>query len=767
MKKNSIKHYYKLITFLIVLSTVPVILVGVFSYLRSSEIIEANVAEEKQQSVYQIQTNVEQVLKSVDNSLTHFVRSPTTQDILRDPLNADNFIRYNNFKQELGHLQTLETGIQDVIMVSLEHEWLINNNGLLRLNEQSYNKIHEKYMTSTNSSYWILEEYDDIVLTNDARDNCNYYINLIKKLPFLTSDKTGLVGALIPTCTLNNIMAEQIVTETFIILDESNQIIADSNPNNVGNYLTENEDLGNLIDLDSSKGQFNSTIEDIDYKITFRKSSYNNWTYVSMVKISDLNKQSSSIGWFTLLVCTILLVISLIIAFIGISIFYKPIRHLQEFFTKTFTSSTKFSTKTKNEFDLIKFNIEQMLDKNVELESRLQNQITQLRQFFIIRLLQGKMEREEIPAKLKSFKYNQTWSRLSLFTLQIDSLDESNYQSKEEDVILFAINAMIEDTLEEELRFTPVVINRTQVTILTLDIESEEEYHYYLNELAQMIQSKIRKEFDLPVSIGISLPYTELVSTKDAYKQGMESLKYRLKLGKESIIFYENLDRNYHFNGQLPSTNKNLIFDSIKVADREKVDKGLQELFNTLFDKEFNHNQYQIFIIKFLYDLIELKQLLGVDLKNLDERPLVHELENLRTSDDLQKWFKDNLIYPIIEKVEERTESKYKTISDKIIHIIQKEYDTAISLDSIAARLHYNPNYLSSIFQKEMKTTFSEYLLKYRINIAKKWLVDTDLSVKDIAIKLQYNNSQNFIRSFRKIEGITPGKFRSENKKTG
>ncbi|GLO66752.1 MULTISPECIES: helix-turn-helix domain-containing protein [Oceanobacillus] len=766
MKKNSIKHYYKLITFLIVLSTVPVILVGVFSYLRSSEIIEANVAEEKQQSVYQIQTNVEQVLKSVDNSLTHFVRSPSTQDILRDPLNAEKFIKYHNIKQELGQLQTLETGIQDVIMVSLKHEWLINNNGLLRLEHNNYNKIHEKYMTYQKSSYWILEEYDDIVLTHDARDNCNYYINLIKKLPFLTSDKTGMVGALIPTCTLNNIMAEQIVSETFIILDESNQIIAHSDPDSVGTNINENEDFHSLIDVNTGKGQFNSTIEDIDYKVTYRTSSYNNWTYVSLVKISDLNKQSSSIGWFTLLVCSILLIISLIVAIIGISIFYKPIRHLQDFFTKTFTSA-KFSTKTKNEFDLIRFNIEQMLDKNVELESRLQNQITQLRQFFIIRLLQGKMKREEIPAKLKSFNYYQSWTRLSLFTLQIDSLDESNYQLKEEDVILFAINAMIEDTLEEEIRFTPVVINRTQVTILTLNIESEEEYHFYLNELAQMIQSKIRKEFDLPVSIGISLPYTELISTKDAYKQGMESLKYRLKLGKESIIFYENLDRNHNFSGQLPTTNKNSIFDSIKVADREKADKGLKALFNTLFDKEFNHNQYQIFIIKFLYDLIELKQLLGVELKKLDERPLVHELENLRTSDDLQKWFKENLIYPIIEKVEERTESKYKTISDKIIHIIQKEYDTAISLDSIAARLHYNPNYLSSIFQKEMKTTFSEYLLKYRLNIAKNWLLDTDLSVKDIAIKLQYNNSQNFIRSFRKIEGITPGKYRMEHKKSG
>jgi AraC-like DNA-binding protein len=34
------------------------------------------------------------------------------------------------------------------------------------------------------------------------------------------------------------------------------------------------------------------------------------------------------------------------------------------------------------------------------------------------------------------------------------------------------------------------------------------------------------------------------------------------------------------------------------------------------------------------------------------------------------------------------------------------------------------------------------------------------MPVKEIAAKLRYNNSQNFIRSFRKIEGMTPGQYR-------
>ncbi|MNW64183.1 Melibiose operon regulatory protein [compost metagenome] len=92
--------------------------------------------------------------------------------------------------------------------------------------------------------------------------------------------------------------------------------------------------------------------------------------------------------------------------------------------------------------------------------------------------------------------------------------------------------------------------------------------------------------------------------------------------------------------------------------------------------------------------------------------------------------------------------------------MIHQDYDKDLTLEQCALKLHYNANYLSSVFRKETGCSFSEYLTKYRFNIAKKWLDESDLTVKDIAARLRYNNPQNFIRSFRKYEGITPGQYR-------
>ncbi|MDT2358057.1 helix-turn-helix transcriptional regulator, partial [Enterococcus faecium] len=73
-----------------------------------------------------------------------------------------------------------------------------------------------------------------------------------------------------------------------------------------------------------------------------------------------------------------------------------------------------------------------------------------------------------------------------------------------------------------------------------------------------------------------------------------------------------------------------------------------------------------------------------------------------------------------------------------------------------------NPNYLSNVFKKETGEKFGDFVQNHRLEVAKKWLKETNLSVKEIAERLQYRNPQNFIRFFKKKESITPGEYRKK-----
>ncbi|CAM4056688.1 helix-turn-helix domain-containing protein [Lederbergia lenta] len=761
---KSANFFYKMITFISILSIVPVIIVGIFSFIRSSDLIEEHVANEKQQSVYQIQTNIEQILKTVDHSLTHFATSSHIKQALREPLTTEQFQLYNQLKEELSHQQTFDTRISDVVLVSYPHRWLINNYGLQRLSEEQATGIQSTYASIAIESTWMFEKSKQPLYKQLPGGYCEYDVTLVKNIPLTSSNKTGIAFANIPTCSFQNILSQSSDSERIIILDSNSIVIGHTDKKEIGKRYNDTNILKLLEESTSDIGQFNSKLNETDYKITYRKSIYNNWTYLSLVKLSDLSKQSSSIGWFTFFTCFILASISLIIVLVGSKRIYRPIKRLQDVVLPSFTM--KEDKKPRNEFDIIESKVQYMLKQNDHLEETLQSQVSQLKQFFILRLLDGKVDKGELPGKLKSFGYNQDFKQISILALQIDTLENTGFASKEEDVLLFVINTMIEELIPSQYRMTPIVKNNAQITILTSRHDTKEQHIYYLNNIAETIKRIVKEDLNIPVSIGISEPFNDISKSKHAYKESLEALKYTLKFGTESVIFFENLERGQAFHTYFPKQIENELFDAIKISDKDKVDDLLDQLLTAIFEKDLNHLQYQIAIVRFLNDLIELMQTLGIDVLELeDNRSMFEKIHELKSFAEVRGWLVDMIINPLINKIEKRSESQYKNISDNIIHIIQEEFDTDITLDIIAARLHYNPNYLSSVFRKEMNISFSEYLSLYRLNSAKKWLLETDMSVKEISERLNYNNPQNFIRSFRKIEGTTPGKYR-EIKKT-
>lgn len=83
-----------------------------------------------------------------------------------------------------------------------------------------------------------------------------------------------------------------------------------------------------------------------------------------------------------------------------------------------------------------------------------------------------------------------------------------------------------------------------------------------------------------------------------------------------------------------------------------------------------------------------------------------------------------------------------------------------VTLSSVAAELKLSPSYLSHLFSKGLHVTFTEYIAKLRADEAKNLLRNTGLTVSEISDKVGYEDPNYFIRSFKKIVGMTPKSFR-------
>lgn len=100
-----------------------------------------------------------------------------------------------------------------------------------------------------------------------------------------------------------------------------------------------------------------------------------------------------------------------------------------------------------------------------------------------------------------------------------------------------------------------------------------------------------------------------------------------------------------------------------------------------------------------------------------------------------------------------------RTIVDVQKHIA-RQYGEEIVLDTLARRYFVSKFQLSRAFKEVTGYNFKEYLILYRINVAKELLCHTHSPITEIAAAVGYHNVNHFIRTFREREGVPPMRYR-------
>ena len=118
------------------------------------------------------------------------------------------------------------------------------------------------------------------------------------------------------------------------------------------------------------------------------------------------------------------------------------------------------------------------------------------------------------------------------------------------------------------------------------------------------------------------------------------------------------------------------------------------------------------------------------------------------------------------ERGETEDEEKQAPVIDKMIDSvvadIRDHYMEDISLTSLAAKYNVSMGRLSKMIKDHLQLNFSDYIASLRIQRAKELLSDETLSIQEIAEIVGYNDYFYFTKVFKKIEGISPSKYRKE-----
>ena len=122
--------------------------------------------------------------------------------------------------------------------------------------------------------------------------------------------------------------------------------------------------------------------------------------------------------------------------------------------------------------------------------------------------------------------------------------------------------------------------------------------------------------------------------------------------------------------------------------------------------------------------------------------------------------FGETLINFYLDNIKINENMTENPIVNNAINYIYNNLSKDLTLDMVANAIHISKNYLSFLFPKYTGYSFSHWLRISRINRSKDLLINTNLSLLEIALECGFNSQSYFCNVFRRTEKITPKKYR-------
>lgn len=127
----------------------------------------------------------------------------------------------------------------------------------------------------------------------------------------------------------------------------------------------------------------------------------------------------------------------------------------------------------------------------------------------------------------------------------------------------------------------------------------------------------------------------------------------------------------------------------------------------------------------------------------------------------------------LLKVIQEADRSEYRTATknqDRILTMmsfIQENYAEKLTLEQIAEAASVSTRECLRCFRESIRQSPMDYLIEYRVQVAKKLLQTSNLSITEIALHCGFNSNSYFTKIFHRSCGKTPNAYRKELQSLG
>lgn len=150
---------------------------------------------------------------------------------------------------------------------------------------------------------------------------------------------------------------------------------------------------------------------------------------------------------------------------------------------------------------------------------------------------------------------------------------------------------------------------------------------------------------------------------------------------------------------------------------------------------------------------------LGMDVKSIKLGEVILEKEPGGKDKEQLKEVLVSLGFELMDDKKSRTIERIKNVIIELVH--HQDNDTKSNLSAVlSTELKHDYNYLSNLFSEVEGTTIEKYFIAQKIERVKELLVYDELSLSEIALRLNYSSVAYLSNQFKKVTGLTPSHFK-------
>ncbi|KOP67043.1 hypothetical protein AMS62_18675 [Bacillus sp. FJAT-18019] len=747
--------YRKMIWIALLSSIIPVMILGISSYIMTMRMVERDASQDVSQILSYTSQTIDSGLDRIQDNLIQMQMGSFFTSDFKEQKHSNYAGFYANVYQNLAAFKNGNPQIKDISLYTLDENYFISATyGGHKVVAEEEKKVAHQMLSNKQQLYW---KAGYSINGTDANG-----ITIVSAVPLHTNDPIGFIQI-----TMDNRMFESLAkpfvkyaNERMYVLNDKGELVFQMSDTSVP------QELYKMITVTNTEHQkFMYPLEGKEYLVTTKLSPVYNLLYINMIPTDELYSSSRWIAGMTLVLVVAVIVAGTVLAWLGAKRAYRPIKKLVYQ-----VSGSHADDMGMDEISYVNKRWTEINSKALELEGQLNEQLPIIREIFALRLMEGQFthdRHEQLVALLRRYSIPELQSAV-VFIIACDQFaEEAKFQESDKDLILFIMKNITSEILEQR-KIQGIVINalNDEVVVWLWTEEAETEaWEHNLRSAVEEVRQQIAHYLRSPVTIGLSRKADQVEELPDLYREAHLAIHSRIIHGGNQIIESKGLANSMNY--RYPSELEAHFTDSLQVGNFDEAERMLQAFSDKVRSAVHNPELILMSYDQLLSTTLRTAYLMEIDSELVVGRPVVDlysEMRRCSTIQELDDWFKHEIVEPIIMSLSNKKNQEYEHLIQKVTQYIAEHYHLDISLDQCAQICNLSPPYLSKLFKRVMGISFIEYLTQVRVGKAMELLVTTDLLVNEIAEQVGYN-PKNFIRVFKKQTGLPPGQYRDVNTK--